>query len=69
MIRVRVIEIEAEVSTTVEQTPTVAAYLHGLAHACLEAASNPRVRPLLFALLPRAPRTLCELRRAERIAA
>ena len=40
-------------------------YLHALAKACEEAADTPRVRPLLFLLLLAAPRTLCELRRAE----
>jgi hypothetical protein len=44
-------------------------YLCGLSAACREAADTPRVRPLLFLLLLRAPRTLCELVRAQRLAA
>ena len=45
---------------------SIEAYLHALAKACEEAADTPRVRPLLFLLLLRAPRTLCELVQAER---
>ena len=41
-------------------------YLHALARACEEAAAEPKVRPLLFALLLLAPRTILELRRADR---
>ena len=44
-------------------------YLRALAAACAEAAREPRVRALLFMLLLRAPRTLCELARTERRAA
>lgn len=40
------------------------AYLRSLAYACLEAAGNPQVRPLLYALLMRAPGTLRALCRA-----
>jgi hypothetical protein len=39
---------------------------NALASACLEAAREPRVRALLFWLLLLAPRTMLELRRAER---
>jgi hypothetical protein len=44
---------------------SVECYLHALARACEEAAREPKVRALLFMLLLRGPRTLCELRRAE----
>jgi hypothetical protein len=41
-------------------------YLRELRTACHEAADDPRLRPLLFRLLLIAPRSICELRRAER---
>jgi hypothetical protein len=52
--------------TSVEQ------YLRALGSACLEAATTPKVRPLLFALLLVAPRTLLQIaaeQRARRLAA
>jgi hypothetical protein len=56
--------------STVEQTPTVERYLLALARSCIEAAANPRVRGLLFALLLRAPRTIAQLgRERKRVAA
>jgi hypothetical protein len=45
---------------------SIEGYLHALGNACLEAAATPRVRPLLFMLLLRAPKTIAELWRAER---
>jgi hypothetical protein len=45
---------------------SIEAYLHALARACLEGATNPRVRGLLFALLLRAPSTLAQLGRERR---
>jgi hypothetical protein len=44
---------------------SVEGYLRALGLACLEAAREPRVRPLLFPLLLIAPKTILELRRAE----
>ena len=52
--------------TSVEQ------YLRALGSACPEAATTPKVRPLLFALLLVAPRTLLQIaaeQRARRLAA
>ena len=45
---------------------SVEGYLRALGLACQEAADEPRVRPLLFALLLLAPKTILELRRAAR---
>ena len=39
-------------------------YLRALGLACIEAAGEPRVRPLLLALLLIAPKTIAELRRS-----
>lgn len=44
------------------KTSSVENYLRALSAACREAADEPRARPLLFALLALAPRTIAELR-------
>jgi hypothetical protein len=57
-----VIEAEApEVLVTVTKTPTVAGYLRSLAQACLEGATNPRVRPLLCGVLLIAPSNVLQI--------
>jgi hypothetical protein len=48
------------------KTPSVENYLRALSAACREAADEPRVRPLLFALLLIAPRTLWQLAAEQR---
>ena len=45
---------------------SVEAYLRALSAACREAADEPQVRPLLFALLLIAPRTLWQLAAEQR---
>ena len=58
---VRLIEAEAIPDLLpIGNTPTVERYLRQLGLAYLEAADDPKVRPLLFALLLLAPRTLCD---------
>jgi hypothetical protein len=44
-------------------TACIENYLRALGLACLEAADKPRMRPLLFAVLLLAPKTIAELRR------
>ena len=44
-------------------------YLRALSAACREAADDAKLRPVLFLLLTVAPKTICELLRAERQAA
>lgn len=52
------------------EPPTVATYLRQLGQACIEAANDPRVRPLLFRVLLIAAQTIAQLaRERKRVAA